>query len=1522
MVAGGLRGKHAARSSGRTSDLSDRVEAAKRSALDDDLDERLLPDLIQACGAQSSLHDQLRCLDLLSALLTAFSSRVKKRPHASEGLSECILSNRQALCSLLHQLWENFTSARSTLREVHQKGLTLLAAVTPAHEHQAYIRSRVEELLAEEGQLNKTSFAELEIVVKLQGTAAIRHAQPDFAARQLASLRDPTLASTVGGLISELLAGELASQTEDVDAADLWLQRWQALVKQVLLGTDDDFAGNMLLYLLPDLFRRSKQAYRAFCLDFRQGCRREVAADTARLLQCLHIGKTAHLIDESDTVFLHDLGVATAEQLTPLLLHQSDRVRVEALQFVLHDPRVTRPISNLTFDVLELCLDGLLEEAEPEARKDILITTRGFLFRLNASTHTAAHTLAKASTSADARQASQAYLARAQSFADQLVRYLRCSIEPGAGYQRTYLGLYIMMLCSLVGWRAPGPVLQCDAKLSSILPSQKLVRDIRPLPLVVNLFDSETYRLLLDRLSDPFTDNRHMAVALLRTFSQSPTVDSRMQNNAHRLLYAARARDADGGARAVQFLCTSGLPKSGDADLAVCEELRELQQSICTDALEAQSDLLRVARARPLHGRLAALSYIMQAHRWGSATDNVLLPLLRDIVAMAECLWPAVKDILCDDSPEGTHPVLLSDPSTAIRDADTQVVLSFCWRALRECADLLSAVIAKGFGSGAARLMSAGDFLRIGSLLQTWLVYVRHRGAFTAVEQIFVALCRQLLICSDSEELRSMPRQWLDVNIDGLSDRTKTKDLTRRSAGLPMSILAILVAEASVRGSEHFLLNEAVGRLHILAATPVEPGPDTDDLPQVHAMNTLKDIFREAKLSHACEVHIERAFFLAMDTFYSESWALRNCALMLYNAVLQRSFGSYFSREHSETHTMSTRMFFLRYPALADRVQSELETSVQALLREESPNVTTALHPLLTMLARLDLPKEGMDNDVYWSRRANLARLIESCAASQIWLVRSMAAKALPTVVEPGDVASFVITVLNQASTTQQNALHGSLMQIDSLLAYSSTSMHVSDLMPILLEVAKALLGRFVDLAGDNTCCITHALFLSIISQHFLHIDVDDKNVHRLQKMTIDHAMRWVSFHAVQDPQHITAGREDLAAVTTLLVLMALRSSRIRTTLESAPFTFLLRLVEHEDETVRLTVYNELLNDNALRGMAKAETILTAIEKRTANETWPLLQLTSRRALALLPATQLSTEASAQTREKLIATYFSSLEGQRGNVALSACTLQLLARLLGSQQTAAGSQDLGRFVGLVDELADANQSVEMRRAALTCITNCTSVLQAATATAAARLYITLLILLVDDDVQIREETALYVSTRLLETTPLTPRYARAALFTKIGKSDAAAAVQLRPALLELVATCETTTLADGMRSRLHPGDVLFETEKANLWRNEVQDCEQALQALDTLGHDDNSIRSLTQIAADALKAVSVALGTTQPDGPLGWSSIPDVWLLLRRCLLILSFAKEHGIDVDSAMLAEAARSEGLHPTLARLLAAV
>lgn len=96
----------------------------------------------------------------------------------------------------------------------------------------------------------------------------------------------------------------------------------------------------------------------------------------------------------------------------------------------------------------------------------------------------------------------------------------------------------------------------------------------------------------------------------------------------------------------------------------------------------------------------------------------------------------------------------------------------------------------------------------------------------------------------------------------------KATAITRRSAGIPSLMVGIIGAESTPNGP---LFHQAMHDLANIAKLSAESSNIQDSrLPQVHALNCVKDIFTTSRLSASSEMYISESLDLAAQTLNSK----------------------------------------------------------------------------------------------------------------------------------------------------------------------------------------------------------------------------------------------------------------------------------------------------------------------------------------------------------------------------------------------------------------------------------------------------------------------------------------------------------------------------------------------------------------------------------------------------------------------------------------------------------------------------
>ncbi|KAJ2825274.1 hypothetical protein GGI24_003204 [Coemansia furcata] len=450
--------------------------------------------------------------------------------------------------------------------------------------------------------------------------------------------------------------------------------------------------------------------------------------------------------------------------------------------------------------------------------------------------------------------------------------------------------------------------------------------------------------------------------------------------------------------------------KSSDlpCDLAFVGGLLELIRS---GQVAAERNLLDAAQRHPLHGLLTAAQYVAEEVDYSSAEVQQHAAQwrqwLEDLAEAAMGVCNVVLSVLTSASPEGNIPASIremedkidaiiqsakasddiAEPVADDLDDDEdellvsgdveldgpvgprqQVILSYCWRAIKEVSGLLAVVATRPIGSDHITVS-------IGSLLRTLLTSIRHRGAFTAVHPAFTSVCGQMMR-SSNPALNGLVGTWLNQCLDTAT--ICQVSVTRRSAGWPLCLLSILTCD---KLATHSLLPRALDRIFTLASDlqiktseAQATAEGTTDLPQVHAINMLRVLLDDHALAADIVPYIEHAYVLSLTGLRSSRWAIRNVCSLLYTSLTRRVFGTNKSKEDSKYDGITGRELFTRFPGLHPFLTNQLEDAVDQMADAESLMADTqsengdalslvlrsgaqfihpALYPCLILLSRL-----------------------------------------------------------------------------------------------------------------------------------------------------------------------------------------------------------------------------------------------------------------------------------------------------------------------------------------------------------------------------------------------------------------------------------------------------------------------------------------------------------------------------------------------------------------------------------------
>ncbi|KAK0661244.1 putative death-receptor fusion protein-domain-containing protein [Cercophora samala] len=1272
----------------------------------------------------------------------------------------------------------------------------------------------------------------------------------------------------------------------DVEVWRQWLQ--DALIQ------NPEILEDIKNYVLVAIFKTDKAAALRLLHVFnkQQLSNNQQGSDQGILLQLatLELGKKTGLVDEPTNQPEQSKHLALdSKVLGTLLGHPTISVRCSALSLVVSSQATTKPLSHDAFSLLRLYLAAFHADYDAKVRNEVLGLTKNLLKRVKSIITVAQRSLAdfanresqfaaggitepplkkkKAGPEAALRDASEAksVLTSHQNFLEWYVGFLRDELIPTASYQRHITAVKAALLAVRVGKHAAATDDTVDEDVIQLIAN-----------------DSTWTRLLFDLLLDPFDDVREASSTLLSLVPQEliarpPSRSQKSQTllgvlrdfcgRANALAdRTGRADHGDGAARAQGLLCNWL-----DAQQLQIQYLTEIISGIEAKISKAEQDLGHAAIESPVHADFAAISYVWQVlakQTYAETELEALRQLQERIFVAAQRIWLAVKHVLCDDSPEGHLPEEMED----IEGLDTKDLLSYSFRAVHESSNLLRLIM------GTLRLKAVAGvpfpslevFKKTGYLTFEQLASLRHRGAFSTVSYTFTNCCQltQNLknVYPDAAEPDSLLRDWYKGAVECIMTQAST---TRRSAGIPSLIAAVLSANAS---SPSF--DEVYGNLEQIGKKPVtQAETDGSNLPQVHALNCLREIFRSSLLSKRAEGYLARTLHLASTSLKSEVWAIRNCGLLLLRALIDCLLGTGESKAIIESgwDGNSVRISYNKYPELPDIILGLLEADdVDAGLANSA--AAEAVFPALDIIRRAGPPEE---------HRGELRKRIENYLGSKIWHVREIAARTLCSFLLREDWVSEIDKLLEQAGTSS-NRLHGALLTARFVIERKSDL--GSD-----LKSENAWAESLVEILAAKSevfgrCAEVEAAYLEILNMLIkLQCLTTDKLASTLKISTKARSpvSALLEMEIALGLVHETASSGDVAGLRSYLVELLSRDINVASRmLEAIPAAF-----------------SQAQNDSS---KVRSEICQLYVEVCSTSPA-PEARAVSLANLGTLMSTMLSNgQASKLPSLSQLDTLWSDLTKWSINPELSWAITEtsgtIMAILVSCHKNNLPDLDqrLRNWGALVSDSLNVDNSFDTRHAAATSLHTFFSLIPApffspSYLPAFAALYAAL----TDDDDEIREVAALAASC--LTSQPATANISSKTLITSLLPSHLPT-----PEFLSLAISHLTSNLLPAeaqLRNALDFDDALFAAEEQNLFIDEIREAKgwraglvacfasTATTTTTLLKDGEECLGEWNEWTREGLEALVKVMKEKGEDGPLGWTSDQKVFAVVARVLI-------------------------------------
>lgn len=862
--------------------------------------------------------------------------------------------------------------------------------------------------------------------------------------------------SIIGQLIAVILdkldkrPQDTATTTED--AANPSIPVWSSPLHETL-GRNLENTEAYRSHIFPVLFKRSLPQYAAFLNQlgleqiFTSGHAIDDENTREMLYAALQTGKSLGMIEEATVT---DIILESGRILIPIpfvasLISSGDRsARLTGLSLFISSLSPTKPFEPTVLDQLKNALSHLHADTDAFFRSELFSLTQRMFDRIRAATAS----LAKPASNPSKAPAANVSLEEHKAFINWYLQFITWELRPTSSYQRHISALKCLSLLLRSG--VDGNISQQQLSKSASGNAQW--------PFQIAVINTCLRRLLLDLLMDPYDDVRQASAGILElctavstTVNTGESLDAAKERAIARMLSSGRADHADGVAYVHSLSYVLG-------------ETPESKQVVLTSLLDkteemlgvADNELARAVERFPLHGLLTSLRYVLLRYN----VEAGVYPLLYERVEkLLQHVWTVVKPTLCDDAPEGHVPDEIDD----MPDISTKDILSYCWRALKEASLLMGTMLSPAL---LKTCESSADFKSsMFDLCFKQLSELRHRGAFSTVAQTWTACC--LLMESGDSPLGLTA--WYERTIGLL--RSSVTINTRRSAGLPSLLCGVLISDRS--GA---LFKRAFTEFEQIAREVVDPGSAQEgSLPQVHAMNCMKDVLKNTRLAEKSEQHVPVALRLAADSLRSEAWAIRNCGLMLFRAVIDRLLGTNDAYVEDEVST-KRRVDFEQHQDLLELVIGLLSTAPTSSSPGEGAR-NEGVFPALQLLQRAQMPD---------TKRMEVQTAVFALTGSPSWHVRDKAARTFVSFV-PVETTPSVLEQLLAARPGDHNALHGSLLC--ALHIIRRLKAKLSPLQPSVPEYGR--LSKFADrckqivtdaewLRHDESCLYTSIAFVDV----------------------------------------------------------------------------------------------------------------------------------------------------------------------------------------------------------------------------------------------------------------------------------------------------------------------------------------------------------------------------------------------------------------------------------------------------------
>ncbi|ORX64464.1 hypothetical protein BCR32DRAFT_273100 [Anaeromyces robustus] len=978
---------------------------------------------------------------------------------------------------------------------------------------------------------NKTRYGLLSVVVPFTGTNQCLSIQPDIISLSVKVFRMDTMARVVNHFIAIFYGCQIKDKTDE-EKKNIFNTYYAEPLCDAITSSNEILRKNANTYLLTTLLKCNKdvfgQTIETLKSDSYNKHENYLSAILATIRTASHVignrNKSSDINNEGKL-----FGGIDKKLLLQCFNMNSLNIRIDAFGLICENAKEFEFPTKIELELFREFLPLNMHCAIPEFRQKIESCANRFLSRLRngilANWKDIKKIEKKKKINDDLIKKKENLMDQinyAEQWLNELLEFCFQSIYPDASYQRGSIGLHLIeILINIFG------ITEISLPSGFDIRKSTLNKDIFPFKLPI--ITERNVKILISAINIPYDTTRQSILNIFnKTEPNQPlpgidTVEKLEELLSYVLLKlnSPRTQDNDGAVLLGKILTKKYVNQlNWDVKLITKDEIN-IDQNVKGEAVFirfirriipmideqikiAKKNLLYAAKRYPIFGLFNFLNdFLINLDYNKYMKDHIeeLREVHKEIYERIIKANEVVLDIIQNSSPEGPMPDI-QDISVSIdeivnefdegvdasqKGKNFNVTLNCCWRVIKSTSQVLSTILTKApiqkSDDDKNYILSYDQLIEGSNLYRTYLSTIRHYGAIIAIYPGYIQLCKKLLN-SSQEIFSSLPQKWLEDSLNTIKMSNKIS-ITRRSAGMPFLILAILLSE---QNSNKVLLPHALSVLIDIARQPfdTETYNEKCDLPQVHAMNILRSIFRESKLSDDISAYVTDTMILTLEGFKSPAWSIRNCAMMMFTTILHRIIGSKKTRDDFNSVNFITRSVFVsRYHNLYIYL-SKILNEASALMEKNSSHVQQELFAILVLLSRLQPNTKKSDIETEDDKDlTSVIKSLRSFAKCSIYQVREAAARSLVPMVSNHDINKYCIDLINDYWTlSNQNGLHGSIIQMKYLL---KTHLIISsyEMKKDFVDNVLSMIMERINLANKdyNKCELTRAEYINLLNE-------------------------------------------------------------------------------------------------------------------------------------------------------------------------------------------------------------------------------------------------------------------------------------------------------------------------------------------------------------------------------------------------------------------------------------------------------